>query len=112
MCVHFLLYFRIAETDTEVKLRLQKWNKFLESGEDAAEHTSEENKGRIDVIEQNVSSANIKGQEGITKNAGTNSEWSEKTNEDVVDRHMRVKQVSKAEKLEDGVEGSRSIVVE
>jgi hypothetical protein len=107
MCVHFLVYFRIAETDAEVQQRLQKWNKFLISG-DAAEHTSEENKGKIDVIEQNVTSAKSKEQEGITKNADTNSELSEKTNEDDVDRHVRVKDVSKVQKPKDGVEGSSS----
>jgi hypothetical protein len=79
LCTRFIVYFRIAETDTEVQQRLQKWSKFLESGDVAAGHTSEENKGKIDVTEHNIISADSKAQEGVIKNASTDSELSEKT---------------------------------
>lgn len=104
--------YKVAETDAEVQQRLQKWNKFLESGAIAAGHTSEENKGKIDVIEQNVTSANSKEQEGIIKNECTDSELSGKTNDDDVDRHVMVKDVSKVQKSEEGIKSSSGIVVE
>jgi hypothetical protein len=50
----------------------------LESGNPAAGHTSEEDKGKIDIVERAVS-ADSKEEEGIAKNACTNSELSEKT---------------------------------
>jgi hypothetical protein len=53
----------------------------LELGGDAAGHTLEENKGKRDVIEQNVTSANSKEQEGIIKNTCMNSELSEETDD-------------------------------
>jgi hypothetical protein len=112
LCTWFLVYFRVAETDAEVQQRLQKWNKFLESGGIVAGHTSEENKGKVNVIEQNVTSANSKEQEGIIKNECTDSELSGKTNDDDVDRHAMIKDVSEVQKSEAGVKSSSGIVVE
>jgi hypothetical protein len=112
VCTSFLVYFRVAETDGEVQQRLQKWSKFLESGGVAAGHTSEENKGKTDVIEQNVTSAKSKEQEGIIKNMCMNSELSEKTDDDDVHRYLRVKDASKVQKSVEGVKGSSGIVLE
>jgi hypothetical protein len=50
----------------------------LESGDLSAGHTSREDKGKIDIIEEVVSADN-KEEEGVVKNACTNSELSEKT---------------------------------
>jgi hypothetical protein len=109
LCTCFIVYFRVAETDGEVQQRLQKWNKFLESGGVAAGHTSEKNKGKVDVIEQNVTSANSKEQEGIIKNECTDSELSGKIKDNDVDRHVMVKDVSEVQKSEEGVQNSDDV---
>jgi len=89
LCICFLLYFRIAETDAETQQRLQNWNKFLESGEVAAGCTAKENKGKV-VIEGNVTSAN-NARNGSVLSTDTDFELAEKRNEDNVDTLMEVK---------------------
>jgi hypothetical protein len=85
LCTFFLVYFRIAETDADVQQRLQKWGKFLESGEVAAG----ENKMKTNDTE-NVNSASNKEQKSVVKTAD-DFEVSEKKSEDNVDRYMEVK---------------------
>lgn len=85
VCICFLLYFRIVETDAEAKQRLQNWNKFLESGEVAAGCAAEENKGKVAVIEGNVTSANS------ARNGSVMCTDTEKRNEDNVDTLVEVK---------------------
>jgi HIV Tat-specific factor 1 len=82
--------YKIAETDAEAQQRLQNWNKFLESGEIAAGCTAEENKGKVAVIEGNVTSAN-NARNGSVMSTDTDFELAEKRNEDNVDTLMEVK---------------------
>lgn len=55
----------------------------MELGGIAAGRTSEENKGKADVTEQNVTSAKGREQEGIIKTTYTDSEVSEETGDGV-----------------------------
>ena len=110
VCICFLLYFRIAETDAEAQQRLQKWNKFLESGEVAAGGTAEENKGKVAAIEGNVTNAND-ARNGSVMNTDTDFELSEKRNEDNVDTLMEVKGESEVDKSDNiNAEGSSDVV--
>jgi len=112
VCISFLLYFRIAETDAEAQQWLQKWNKFLESGEVAGGGTAEENKGKVAVIEGKETSANNT-RNGSVMSTDTDFEMSEKRNEGNVDTLMEVKGGSEVDKSDNiSAEGSSDVVVE
>ena len=112
VCICFLLYFRIVETDAEAQQRLQKWNKFLESGEIAAGATAEGNKGKVAVIEGNLTNAD-NARNGSVMSTDTYFELSEKRNEDNVDTLMEIKGESEVDKSDNiSGEGSSEVVVE
>jgi len=112
VCICFLLYFRIAETDAEAQQRLQKWNKFLESGAVAAGCTAEENKGKVAVIEGNVTSAD-NARNGSVMSTDTDFELAEKRNEDNVDTLMEVKGESEVGKSDNiSAKSSSDVVVD
>jgi hypothetical protein len=111
-CTCFLVYFRIAETDAEVQKRLRKWDKFLESGDVGAEHPAGKNRGKADIIKENVTSAKNE-QEDVITNPDIHVELSEKKTEDNADKHMEINDESKVGKLEEvSVEGSSDCVIE
>lgn len=102
--------YKIVETDAEVQQRLQKWGKFLESGEVAAGCTAEENRGKVAVKEGNVTSANNVGSGGGV-NTDTSFELSEKRNEGNADT-LKVRDKSEVDKSEDSsAKGSSDVVV-
>lgn len=112
ICICFLLYFRIAETDAEVQQRLQKWNKFIESGEVAAGCTAEEKKGNVAVIEGKVASANNAGNCSVMS-TDTDFELSDKRSESNLDTLMQVKGESEVDNSEDiSAKGNNDVVVE
>jgi hypothetical protein len=111
VCICFLLYFRITETDAEAQQRIQKWNKFLESGAVAAGCTAEENKGKVAVIEGNVTSAD-NARNGSVMSTDTDFELAEKRNEDNVDTLMEVKGESEVGKSDNISAKSSSDVVD
>jgi len=113
LCVRicFLLYFRIAETDAETQHRLQKWNKFLESGEVAAGCTAEENTGKVAVIEGNVTSAN-NARNSSVMGTDTDFELSEKRNEGNVDTLIEVKGESEVDESDNISAKDSSDIVE
>jgi hypothetical protein len=108
----FVFFFRIAETDAEVQQRLQKWNKFLESGEVAAGCTAEENKGNVAVIKGNVTSANNT-RNGSVMGTDADFELSEKRNEGNAGTLIEVKSESEVDKSDNiSGEGIGDVVVE
>jgi hypothetical protein len=109
VCICFLLYFRIVETDAEAQQRLQKWNQFLQSGEVAAGGTAEENKGKVAGIEGNVTSAN-NARNGSVMSTDTEFGLSENRNEDNVDTLTEVKGESEVDKSDNiSAEGSSDV---
>jgi hypothetical protein len=80
----------------------------LEFGGNAAGYALQDSKGITDVIEEYITSAKNKEQEGIIKNTCTNSELSQETDDGDVHRLVRIKGASKVE----GVKCSSGIAVE
>jgi hypothetical protein len=89
---------------------LQKWNKFLESGEVATGGTAEEKKGEFAVADGNVTSAD-NARNGSVMSTDTDFELSEKRNEDDVDTLMEVKRESEVDKSGNiSAEGSSEVI--
>jgi hypothetical protein len=112
ICICFLIYFRIVETDAEAQQRLQKWNKYLETVEVAAGCAAEANKGNVAVIEGEVATAN-NARTGSVMSTDTDFELSDKRNESNLDTLMEVKGESEVDNSKDiSAKGSNDVVVE